>query len=175
MDQKELVKKLLKQQNYSLAAEICNYLDLDVNRVYQSYAIANIKRLPSLNSYQQQEKLYHELMKSVQVALGGYIMRKAILSVILIFMLGILFQPVTARAAREDDIVALMNNARAQQGLSAVSLDDTLTGIAKTRAAECSKKFSHIRPNGKATSTFFKLLPVQPRKVSTAPLSTFDF
>lgn len=66
MDQKELVKKLLKQQNYSLAAEICNYLDLDVNRVYQSYAIANIKRLPSLNSYQQQEKLYHELMKKFQ-------------------------------------------------------------------------------------------------------------
>ena len=92
-------------------------------------------------------------MKSVQVALGGYIMKRAILSVILVFMLGILFQPVTSRAAREDDIVALMNNARAQQGLSAVSLDDTLTGIAKTRAAECSKKFSHIRPNGKAWYT----------------------
>ena len=92
-------------------------------------------------------------MKSVQVALGGYIMRRAIFSVILIFMLGILFQPVTAKAAREDDIVALMNNARAQQGLTAVSIDQTLTNVAQTRAAECSKKFSHIRPNGKAWYT----------------------
>jgi len=92
-------------------------------------------------------------MKSVQVALGGYIMRRAILSVILVFMLGILFQPVTAKAAKEDDIVALMNSARAKHGLSEVSIDQTLTDVAKTRAAECSKKFSHIRPNGKAWYT----------------------
>ena len=80
-------------------------------------------------------------------------MRRAILSVILVFVLGILFQPITAKAAKEDDIVALMNNARAQQGLGAVSLDSTLTGIAQTRAVECSTRFSHVRPNGKAWYT----------------------
>ncbi|WP_022768090.1 CAP domain-containing protein [Butyrivibrio sp. NC2007] len=80
-------------------------------------------------------------------------MRRAIFSVILVFMLGILFQPVTAKAAREDDIVALMNDARARQGLTAVSIDQTLTNVAETRAVECSKKFSHIRPNGKAWHT----------------------
>ena len=76
-------------------------------------------------------------------------MRRAIISVLLVFVLGILFQPITAKAAREDDIVALMNTARAQQGLGEVSLDSNLTGIAQTRAKECSTKFSHIRPNGK--------------------------
>ncbi len=80
-------------------------------------------------------------------------MRRAILSVCLVIMLGLSLQPVTARAAREDDILALMNNARAQQGLGAVSLDSTLTTVAQTRAAECSTRFSHIRPNGKAWYT----------------------
>lgn len=80
-------------------------------------------------------------------------MRRAILSVCLVIMLGLSLHPVTARAAREDDILALMNNARAQQGLGAVSLDSTLTTVAQTRAAECSTKFSHIRPNGKAWYT----------------------
>lgn len=80
-------------------------------------------------------------------------MRRAILSVFLVLVLGILFQPITVKAAREDDILALMNDARAQQGLGAVSLDETLTGVARTRAEECSSRFSHVRPNGKAWHT----------------------
>ncbi len=83
-------------------------------------------------------------------------MRRAILSVFLVFVLGILFQPITAKAAREDDILTLMNDARAQQGLGAVSLDSTLTGVAQTRAEECSSRFSHVRPNGKAWYTVSK-------------------
>ena len=83
-------------------------------------------------------------------------MRRAILSVFIVLMLGIMFHPITAKAAREDDIVALMNSARTSQGLGEVTLDSNLTGIAMTRAKECSKKFSHIRPNGKAWYTVSK-------------------
>ena len=62
MNPKDLIKKLLRQQNYSLASEISNYLDYNNKKVYQSYAISNIKRLPSNCTIPQQEKLYNELI-----------------------------------------------------------------------------------------------------------------
>ena len=62
MNPKDLIKKLLKQQNYSLASEISNYLDFNNKKVYQSYAISNIKRLPLNCTIPQQEKLYNELI-----------------------------------------------------------------------------------------------------------------
>jgi hypothetical protein len=66
MNPKDLIKKLLKQQNYSLASEISNYLDYNSKRVYQSYAINNIKRLPQNCTLNQQEKLYNELIAKFQ-------------------------------------------------------------------------------------------------------------
>ena len=66
MPPKELIKKLLLQQNYSLAAEISNYLDYNDKRVYQSYAISNIKRLPSNCTISQQNKLYNDLINKFQ-------------------------------------------------------------------------------------------------------------
>ena len=66
MNPKDLIKKLLKQQNYSLASEISNYLDYNNKRVYQSYAISNIKRLPANCTAAQQEKLYNELIAKFQ-------------------------------------------------------------------------------------------------------------
>ena len=68
INQKDLIKKLLKQQNYSLASEISNYLDYNNKRVYQSYAISNIKRLPQNCTVSQQEKLYNELISKFQEA-----------------------------------------------------------------------------------------------------------
>ena len=62
MNPKDLIKKLLLQQNYSLAAEISNYLDYSDKKVYQSYAIANIKRLPANCTISQQNKLYDDLI-----------------------------------------------------------------------------------------------------------------
>ena len=62
MPPKELIRKLLLQQNYSLAAEISNYLDYSDKKVYQSYAISNIKRLPSNCTIPQQNKLYNDLI-----------------------------------------------------------------------------------------------------------------
>ena len=66
MPPKELIRKLLLQQNYSLAAEISNYLDYSDKKVYQSYAISNIKRLPSNCTIPQQNKLYNELINKFQ-------------------------------------------------------------------------------------------------------------
>ena len=66
MPPKDLIKKLLLQQNYSLAAEISNYLDYSDKRVYQSYAISNIKRLPTNCTISQQNKLYNELINKFQ-------------------------------------------------------------------------------------------------------------
>ena len=80
-------------------------------------------------------------------------MKRAILSLFLAIIIGIMFQPVTAHAANEDDIVALINSVRSQQGLGTVTMDETLTGVARTRAKECSTRFSHIRPNGKSWQT----------------------
>ena len=59
---KDLIKKLLLQQNYSLASEISNYLDYSDKKVYQRYAISNIKRLPSNCTEIQQNKLYNDLI-----------------------------------------------------------------------------------------------------------------
>ena len=66
MPPKELIRKLLLQQNYSLAAEISNYLDYNDKRVYQSYAISNIKRLPINCTISQQNKLYNDLINKFQ-------------------------------------------------------------------------------------------------------------
>jgi hypothetical protein len=49
-----------------LASEISNYLDYNNKRVYQSYAISNIKRLPANCTAAQQEKLYNDLISKFQ-------------------------------------------------------------------------------------------------------------
>ena len=66
MNPKDLIKKLLRQQNYSLASEISNYLDYNNKRVYQSYAISNIKRLPPNSTVTLQDKLYNDLISKFQ-------------------------------------------------------------------------------------------------------------
>ncbi|MCR5670054.1 MAG: CAP domain-containing protein [Butyrivibrio sp.] len=68
-------------------------------------------------------------------------------------LLGILARPVEVKAASEDDVLSLMNAARQEAGLSAYTLDSELSKAAQTRAEECSTRFSHTRPNGKAWST----------------------
>ena len=57
------------------------------------------------------------------------------------------------RAAGADDVLAYMNVARAEAGLPAYIVDETLQEAATTRAAECASRFSHTRPNGKAWYT----------------------
>ena len=57
------------------------------------------------------------------------------------------------RAAGADDVLAYMNAARAEAGLPAYTVDETLQEAATTRATECASRFSHTRPNGKAWYT----------------------
>ena len=66
MNSRQLIKNILKQQNYSLAAEISNYLDYSDKDVYECYAISNIKRLPMNSNTLQQEKLYNDLISKLQ-------------------------------------------------------------------------------------------------------------
>lgn len=44
--------------------------------------------------------------------------------------------------------VTIINNYRQQNGLSALSVDDTITAAAKIRAAETAVSYSHTRPDG---------------------------
>ena len=73
---------------------------------------------------------------------------KKILSIILIAF--VLFQPVQANAATADDeyLLSFVNAARAEAGLSPLTMDGKLSKAAETRAAECEAKFSHTRPDG---------------------------
>ncbi|MCI9155478.1 MAG: CAP domain-containing protein [Lawsonibacter sp.] len=52
-----------------------------------------------------------------------------------------------------DEILALVNQARAEAGLSALELNPALCGAAQVRAKECVSTFSHTRPNGSSYKT----------------------
>lgn len=70
-----------------------------------------------------------------------------------IVMSMMLFAPLQAQATSPDDVLAYMNAERTAVGLQGFTVDDTLSDIAAVRAVECSTRFSHIRPNGKAWYT----------------------
>ena len=55
---KNLVKKILSQQNFSLSFKIAQYFDFEIPLIYQKYAISNIKKLPYGCSKEEEEKLY---------------------------------------------------------------------------------------------------------------------
>ena len=46
------------------------------------------------------------------------------------------------------DLLALINEDRAEAGLSPLTLDPALCSVAQLRAGECVTKFGHTRPNG---------------------------
>jgi uncharacterized protein YkwD len=52
-----------------------------------------------------------------------------------------------------DEIVKLVNEARAKEGLQPLTLDPLLRQGAQVRAEECVKVFSHTRPNGTSYKT----------------------
>ena len=56
----------------------------------------------------------------------------------------------------EKEAMRLINNYRANAGVSALSNDSGLKSAAKTRARECATTFSHTRPDG---STYAKAFP----------------
>ncbi len=57
---KDLIKKLIRQQNFALAYDMSKYLDYNVKKVFQRYAIAKIKK-KGYQSTTEQNKLYEEI------------------------------------------------------------------------------------------------------------------
>ena len=86
-------------------------------------------------------------------------MKKSIVLLVTLIMIGMLSCPVSAKAASSsaNDVLDEINAYRASYGLSALTMDDGLTDVASVRAAECSQKFSHIRPNGEEWYTVSSL------------------
>lgn len=57
-------------------------------------------------------------------------------------------------------VLSLVNQQRAANGLTALVLDDTVSAAAQIRAEECAQNFSHTRPNGTPCFTALKTLGV---------------
>jgi uncharacterized protein YkwD len=84
-------------------------------------------------------------------------MKKFLILLMTFLIVAVFLNPVDAQASSEDDVLALMNAVRESAGLEAFTVDEDLQDIAEIRAVECSERFSHIRPNGKAWYTISKL------------------
>ena len=63
---------------------------------------------------------------------------------------------VLAPATYEEQVVALVNEERAKEGLPALKVDETLQAAALARAKETVRLFSHTRPNGTSCFTILK-------------------
>lgn len=62
----------------------------------------------------------------------------------------------TTNQSYVEQIVTLVNQERAKQGLSPVTLDSKLSAAAQVRAREAAQSFSHTRPNGTKCFTALK-------------------
>ena len=65
MGAKDLIKKLIRQQNFALAYDMSKYLDYNVKKVFQRYAIAKIKK-KGYQSTNAQNELYEEISKQLK-------------------------------------------------------------------------------------------------------------
>ncbi len=63
---------------------------------------------------------------------------------------------VSTNSSYIEQVVALVNQERAKQGLSPVTLDSRLSAAAQVRAKEAAQSFSHTRPNGASCFTALK-------------------
>ena len=64
-------------------------------------------------------------------------------------------QPASQSASFDEQILKLVNEARAEEGLSPMKLDDSLTSAANKRAEEIVGTFDHKRPDGSDCFTVF--------------------
>lgn len=84
-------------------------------------------------------------------------MKRLINLLLSLILAGLFIFPLSVEAASEDDVLDQINSYRASEGLEAVTMDEELNEVAAIRAKECSQKFSHTRPDGKAWYTVSKL------------------
>lgn len=64
--------------------------------------------------------------------------------------------PAVSPSEYVNEVLRLVNSERAKEGLSALTLNNTLCKAADVRAAEIVKSFSHTRPNGTSCFTAVK-------------------
>jgi len=65
MGAKDLIKKLIRQQNFALAYDMSKYLDYNVKKVFQRYAIAKIKK-KGAQSKSELTQLYEEISNQLK-------------------------------------------------------------------------------------------------------------
>jgi hypothetical protein len=70
LETRQLIKLLIKTQNFFLAHEISTYLNLKVRKVYQEWAIAKIKSLPNHLSSAEEIENYNEIQKKLSEITG---------------------------------------------------------------------------------------------------------
>lgn len=63
-----------------------------------------------------------------------------------------------------EQVLSLVNAERAKHGLSALTLDSTLSDAAAVRAKESAVSFSHTRPNGSDFSSIFREFGISYRR-----------
>ena len=61
-----------------------------------------------------------------------------------------------SNSSYQQQVVALVNQERAKQGLSPVTADSRISAAAQVRAQEAAQSFSHTRPNGTSCFTALK-------------------
>ncbi len=61
----------------------------------------------------------------------------------------------TRTVSYEQRVVELVNAERAKAGLPALTMSDSLNAVAKLRATELEKRFSHTRPDGRSCFTAY--------------------
>ena len=62
----EIVNKTMRQLNFKLAFEICQFLGDEQKNVFLRFAIAKIKKIPSPGDISKENEVYEELMKTFQ-------------------------------------------------------------------------------------------------------------
>jgi hypothetical protein len=70
LEPKQLVNRLIKTQNFFLANEISLYLNLKVRKVYQKWAVAQIKNLPTGLIANEEIGFYNEIQRKLSEVQG---------------------------------------------------------------------------------------------------------
>ena len=61
----ELIKKILLQNNFSLAYQISKYLEYDTKKIYQKWACCKIKKLSKISTKKEQMQLYDDILEDL--------------------------------------------------------------------------------------------------------------
>ena len=63
---KELIKKILLQNNFNLAYQISKYFNYDTKKIYQKWACCKIKKLNKISTIKEQMNLYEDIIYDLE-------------------------------------------------------------------------------------------------------------